>query len=205
MIAQDIIDYANEGELNQLDVQVPQLLRFINLAVIELHTRFRLLAKEVLIETNTLTSIYTVPASDLSQIIGVTDSNGMSCVMNDYAYVNAMNDGGNTSISAYSIITPSYNQIQVVPKVVGLFSVSYSATPPQIQAVTDIINLPSTMTEALLNYIGYRAHGSYNADIKTENNTHYMRFEASCKKLIDLGYAPATAIDQIDIRNKGYI
>jgi hypothetical protein len=61
------------------------------------------------------------------------------------------------------------------------------------------------MAEALLHYVGYRAHGSYDADIKTENNTHYMRFEASCKKLKDLGYAPAVAIDKIDTRDKGYL
>lgn len=211
MTAQDIADYANEGELNQLDIQTPQLLRFINLAVVELHVRFRLQVQEALVSTTIHNSLYTIPAADLSQVLSVTDMYGLPCIMNDYGYTQAMTLAKSSSLysdviySDSSIHTPSYNQIQVVPAVDGTFSVIYSAIPARITALTDILPVPEIMAEALLHYIGYRAHSSYDADIKTENNTHYMRFEASCKKLKDLGYVPVTAVDVINTKDKGYL
>lgn len=211
MTVQDIIDYANEGELNQLDIQNPQLIRFINLAVIELYTRFRLEVKEEIVSTNTAASIYTLAATDLTQILSVTDSAGYPCILNDYNYVLELNAAKASGIytaqvySGYSISTPSYNQIQVLPSVTDTFAVLYTAAPAKLVTVNDIIKVPVIMTEAILHYVGYRAHSSYDADIKTENNTHYMRFEASCKKLKDLGYIPVSAIDKIDSRDKGYL
>ena len=51
----------------------------------------------------------------------------------------------------------------------------------------DELDIPEQYIEPLLHYMGYRAHGSMDGNIQTESNTHYMRFEASCNKLKELG------------------
>jgi hypothetical protein len=39
----------------------------------------------------------------------------------------------------------------------------------------------------MLNYASYKAHSSISGDIKDENNTYYLRYEASCKQLVTSG------------------
>jgi hypothetical protein len=169
------------------------------------------LVKEEIVTTTLATSIYSISSASFVQILSITDMNGLPCVLNDSAYAAVLAENNHSDIytverfSPYAVNTPSYNQIQIIPKVDGAFSVISAALPPTLTTATDIINIPEIMTEALLHYVGYRAHGSYDADIKTENNTHYVRFEASCKKLKDLGYAPVTAMYKMDMRDKGYL
>ena len=69
------------------------------------------------------------------------------------------------------------------------------------------LDLPDQMIEALLHYIGYRAHGAMDANIQTESNTHYMRFEASCTKLRELGVgiAPDDVSMNSRISMKGFV
>ena len=38
-----------------------------------------------------------------------------------------------------------------------------------------------------LKYAGYKAHSAISGDMKDENNTYYMRYESSCKQLINSG------------------
>ena len=54
-------------------------------------------------------------------------------------------------------------------------------------SLTQKIPIPPQLIEPLLHYIGYRAHGSMDGNIKAENNTHYMRFVASCDRIEQLG------------------
>jgi hypothetical protein len=61
------------------------------------------------------------------------------------------------------------------------------------------------MLEALLHYIGYRAHGSINGNVNQENNTHYMRFDKSCNLLAREGYAVEVLTPERAIEAKGFI
>ena len=39
----------------------------------------------------------------------------------------------------------------------------------------------------MLNYSAYKAHVTTSGGMQDENNTYYMRYEASCKQLINSG------------------
>ena len=55
--------------------------------------------------------------------------------------------------------------------------------------------VPLQLTEALLHYIGYRAHGAMNGSIEAETNTHYQRFEASCQRAIAQGMYTSDSLE----------
>ena len=55
--------------------------------------------------------------------------------------------------------------------------------------------IPLQLTEALLHYIGYRAHGAMNGSIEAETNTHYQRFEASCQRAVAQGMYTSDSLE----------
>jgi len=63
----------------------------------------------------------------------------------------------------------------------------YAAAPKKAAKVTVDLKINEVYTEALLNYSAYKAHGAISGDMKDENNTYYLRYEASCKQLINSG------------------
>jgi len=176
MTIQDVIDDVAQGELKQLSVKDDPVavISYINLGLIELYKRFSLRTEEVVIPLSATKTIYTLP-DDCQSILEVLDEKG------DWYSINDEDD-------ALSILTPSYNTIQVPnPEDGAAISIIYSALPVRVQVTTDILPLPLSLLDALYNYIGYRGHGAVNGELKTENNSHYMRFEANCKKAKDLG------------------
>jgi len=47
----------------------------------------------------------------------------------------------------------------------------------------EIIDIPDTFINALILYVGFISHASMDSNIKSENNTYYMRYTAECKRL----------------------
>lgn len=196
MTVADVIEYAKYGELAQLSVvkqlkcNTPtevvdaekQVISYINLALIELYKRFNLRTEETTITMTAVNTIYSITESELNSIYSVYAEDGTSYVLNDENNPNA-------------ILTPSYNTIQIPnPSAGGIVYIVYNASPTPIvwndNLTAIVVPLPPAMVEPLLHYIGYRAHGAMNGEINSENNTHYMRFEASCKNLKELGIVP---------------
>jgi hypothetical protein len=68
-----------------------------------------------------------------------------------------------------------------------------------------VIPLPPQYIEALFNYVGYRGHGSVTGDIKTENNTHYMRFEKSCNTIEAMGLILTEDLVSYKFGNRGFV
>ena len=193
MTIQDVINDVAQGELKQLAVKDDSVavISYINLGLIELYKRFTLKTSEIIIPLIALQTIYTMP-DDYQSILEVLDENG------DWYSVNDEDD-------ALSILTPSYNTIQVPnPQDGAAISVIYTALPVRIIAATEILPLPLSLLDALYNYIGYRGHGSVNGDLKTENNSHYMRFEANCKKAKDLGVITSDDVVNTKLVDRGF-
>jgi len=193
MTIQDVIDDVANGELKQLAVKtdVPAVLSYINLGLIELYKRFSLKTDEVVIPLSGLQTIYTMP-ENFQNIIEVVNEAG------DYYTINDEDD-------ALSILTPTYNTIQVPnPEDGAAISVIYTALPDRVTSVNETLPLPSSLLDALYNYIGYRGHGSVNGDLKTENNSHYMRFEANCKKAKDLGVMTSDDVVNTKLIDRGF-
>lgn len=185
MTVQDVITLAQQGELKNIKVKTDtdSVLGFINLGMIELYKRFPLKTEEHIITLVEGTDIYTMPSDYMWMLTAYEEVDENS---DEVVKVVPINEEDNP----YSINTVSWNKVQVPVNVDGAYiSIIYVAQPAILtQAnLNDDIDLPPQMIEALLNYIGYRGHGSLDGAINAENNTHLMRFEASCKRIVKEG------------------
>ena len=178
MTVNDVATQLKYGELRAVASKhdLPAIVSYINLALIDLYGKFKIARSEQLIDLVDNTSIYT-----LNSNVMVVET-----VFNELGEL-AVNDDSNIN----SVFTPSYDTLQVPNAKTGAqVSVLYIASPEALVADTDdaitnaqIVRIPPQLLEPLLHYIGYRAHMSMNGDIKAENNTHYIRYNASCKRI----------------------
>ncbi len=206
-----IIRQARSGELKSLsakDKTDEVIIDFINLALVALYSRFRLVTGEAIISVRVGDTIYDLTDTDdttlsdgpVMQILEAFDENGSIPINDD-------ND-------PYSIYTVGVNKVQVpVTADDAYISLIYRAEPAEVlytdtgtTGVADnvVIALPSVLLEPLLHYIGYRAHGSVNGEIQAENNTHLMRFEASCKRITALALLPVDQYNR-NVSKKGFL
>jgi len=206
MTVAQVIAQARSGELNGLSAESyddAKLLNYINLGVLELYKRFALKVSEALITMpDDVTTIFTLSAldpnvhlgdGDLMYVIAAYDEKG------DWININAPDD-------PLSILTPTFNTVQVPnPVAHAVISIIYAPEPPMIQSTSDDLPLPATLLEALLHYIGYRAHGALNGNLQAENNSHYQRFELSCAKAKNLGVVTADNMMTRPVEAKGFI
>lgn len=217
MTANEVIALAKVGELSKLSIAIKDdntvLLGFINLGLVELYKRFPLKNDEAIVALRDGKTIYKLDGTDTDVSMG-----------EPFMYLlGAYEDGTDTDFSAsalslpineedniYSVNSISYNSIQIPLVTTGAYiSLIYVAKPTKVTTLTldEELDLPDQMIEALLHYIGYRAHGAMDANIQTESNTHYMRFEASCNKLKELGVgiAPDDVSMNSRISMKGFV
>lgn len=191
MTVREVLSLAKYGELRTLAVKDSDemVVGFLNMALIELYKRFPIETDETILTLQDNVDIYTLP-SDCMYIIGAYQEIEET-VGNARVEELPINDENNP----YSINTVSWNKVQVPYSVSGGYiSIIYVSSPQYIvySEVDDSylnteLALPTQMIEALLHYMGYRAHGATNGEINAENTTHYMRFEASCTRIKELG------------------
>jgi len=204
MIIARAVAQARSGELNNLSsvkFSDDKIIEYINLGVIELYKRFNLATGEAIVTMRAGKTIYKLDGSDVDvnlegpfmYIQGVYDESGEEMT------VNAERD-------PLSILTPSYNTIQVPSPADGdVLSVIYGEEPPYATAVTDVLAIPVTLLEALLNYVGYRAHGAVDGNIRAENSTHYQRFEQSVARAKALGVVNSDDVLNTTTEEKGFV
>jgi len=180
--AQEVIDLARNGELKQLAIKtdVDAVIGFINLGLLELYKRFPIETKEFIITMVNGVGEYSLP-SDFMWIVsayGEVPINGTQITVNQLPI--------NDETDPLSINTVAWNKVQIPSGVTGEYvSVIYVPSPVPVTTLTltDPLPIPDQFIEALLNYIGYRGHGSVDGKINTESNTHYQRFEASIARI----------------------
>ena len=181
MTVGDIVTQLKYGELKSLALKddTAAIVSFLNLGLIELYGRFRLVRGEQIINLVDGQSTYSLE-SDCALIEAVYDEAGEELSINEDDVVT-------------SVFTPSYNTIQVPNAATGVqLSILYIQNPilldpSNVNILTTEVPIPAQLIPSLLHYIGYRAHGSMNGDIKAENNTHLMRYESSVRRVKDLG------------------
>jgi len=175
-----------EAELKQLSVKDDQfaVMGYLNMGVLELHKRFPIWKETATITMVEGTTRYKLDGIDANVTIDLSDHDVLFIeeVLDDEDEPMSLNDDKD-SLGA---MTPKPHILDIpVPVLTGDIKVGYRASPKFMTLETDIIPIPPQFYEALFNYVGYRGHGSVKGDIKSENNTHYMRFEKSCN-LIDM-------------------
>ena len=211
-----IIRQARNGELKALspgDKTDEVVIDYINLAMIALYSKFQLKTDEAIIELSSARTLYKLNGEDTAvrvdgqikteddvmQLIGAYDEKGPIAINNEH--------------EPYSIYQTSYNTVQVpMPEDGAYVGIIYKAGPEDIvytdsgdgSANDQEVALPMQLLEALLHYVGYRAHGSLDGAIDAENNTHLMRFKASCDEAIRNGVIPADSLEMTNDR-KGFV
>ena len=203
MTIQYVIDMARTGELKNLAVKddTAAIINYITLGMIELYKRFPIKTKEYILALSDNQDIYSLP-NDCMWIVAAYDEvpEGSSAVVN----VVPINEEDNPM----SLNTVSWNEVQVPISVTGAYiSIIYVSAPDAI-TVDDIeeeIDIPPQMLEALLHYIGYRAHGAVEGNIEAGNNTHYQRFEVSCGRIEQKGMLTSDDLDMSARGMKGFV
>lgn len=213
MTVREIITLAQSGELLQISPTIRDndntVVAFINLGLIEIYKRFILRTEEAILTLKDGKTVYKLDGTDTTTVL----VNGVEipCVVmgpSKYMYMVAaygpgLNEGDYTSNdivlpineedNPLSINTVSYSEVQV-PLITetSQISIIYATLPNKVDTTVVgwdslEVDIPDQFTETLLHYIGYRGQGAMDANIQAESNTHYMRFEASCNKLRELG------------------
>ena len=207
MTIKQVVKLAQAGELSNIAVKanIDAIVGYINLGLLELYKRFPISVKEHVVTLLDNTDVYTMP-SDYMWLIsayGEVPEDDLTSVVN----LLTINEEDNP----LSINTPSWNTVQIPLSVAGAYvSLIYVAAPGVIEYVagTDTytiggvsateIPMPVQMVEALLHYIGYRAHAAMDGNIQAENSTHYTRFEQSCNRIKDLGMSSSDDLSMYD-------
>ena len=218
MLISDVIKQAQSGELSNLSVKddIASIIQFINLGLIALYKRFNLSTGEVVIELGKVTG-----ATDSYVRISDTEyqlPEGAGTVLEAYEEDGTMIPI-NVEDDPYSILTPSWNTVQIPVATKGAFvSIMFAKDPIPIKYTpgadiddvdafsNPVLQLPTTLLEALLHYIGYRGHGAIDGNVEAENNTHLMRFNAECDNVKKIGAVTADDMTSSgNLNKKGFV
>lgn len=198
MKIQDIIDLAKYSEASGTAIKdnTDVLILFLNAGMTELYKRFPILTNEHIVTLVEGTTTYSLPTDFMYAMSAYeeVDINGTMTVSEV-----AINDESNDR----SIFFPNHKEVQIPASENGAFiSIIYVAKPPYYTNadLTNEIDLPDTLVDCLLHYIGYKAHLGIRSDGQSETNAHYLRFERSCDKARELGVSHP--IDSLHTSNR---
>ena len=201
---------AKAGELKNLVLDTDTILAALNLGIIELYKRFPLRVEEAIVTLGNK-EYYKMDGTD-PDVDMPTDAPYMWIVraygevpMDCDVSVNELpiNDEDNL----LSINTINWCTIQVPAGIDNeTISLIYVAAPVLLTAgdLNKTLPIPPQLYEALLHYVGYRAHGALDGNIQAENSTHYQRFEASCQRAKESGMYTTDSME-MDRDMKGFV
>lgn len=201
---------AKAGELKNLVLDTDTILAALNLGIIELYKRFPLRVEEAIVTLGNK-EYYKMDGTD-PDVDMPTDAPYMWIVraygevpMDCDVSVNELpiNDEDNL----LSINTVNWCTIQVPAGIDNeTISLIYVAAPVLLTAgdLNKTLPIPPQLYEALLHYVGYRAHGALDGNIQAENSTHYQRFEASCQRAKESGMYTTDSME-MDRDMKGFV
>lgn len=213
MTANEVMTLAKAGELLQLSPVLRTdevLVGWINLGTLEIYKRFTLKTEEALITLVEGKTIYSIDGTDPDvELSGnlplyVIGAYGIASDLTITQNMTSLPLNVEDNVESVNVI--GYDKVQVPLITEGsLISLIYAAKPNvvTVHALNEQIDLPDQFVEPLLHYIGYRAHGSMDGNIQTESNTHYMRFEAACERIKQLGVGISSDDINMDQRLAG--
>jgi len=196
MNVSNAIEMMREAELKQLAVKDNKIaiLGFINLGILELYKRFRLAESEAIINKVYGVTEYSLDGTDVNVTI---DLEGKQLVL-----IEKKSNEASFRMPTYNtVVIPDPEKEEDIEDVI----VYYRYAPDFLVHEKQEIPLPPQFFEALFHYVGYRGHSSVRGDAKTENNTHYMRFDKSCNNIIYNGLFIQEEITSAKWENRGFV
>ena len=98
----------------------------------------------------------------------------------------------------------NYRSFLLKNPIVGHVYAMYKADSIKIQDENDVIDLPNSMTDALLNYVAYMSHSSINKEGVSEADTWHRKFNASCVELDMKGYRVPLNTESLSVQDRGF-
>lgn len=205
MIVQDIVNAAKFSELSStaLKDNTEAIITFMNLGLLELYKRFPIKTAEATYNVGSSTVLYALPDNFMYPVAVYGENKEGVVDVNVKLPINEDSDD-------QSVFFPNHKQVQVSSDIKGSkISVIY-VTKPESYTIDNLnaeVDLPETLIEALLHYVGYKAHLGIRGDGQSENNAHYLRFDASCRKARELGVAyPMDSYKMSErLTNRGFV
>lgn len=195
MRVSDVMEMAKASMLTNLVVSKNDvaLMGYINLGVSELYRRFNLRIEVETILTNPDLALYELRSKNVDLLLSVYNGKGEELKQTDIL-------GG-----FYDYKVMNYRSFLMrSPKNDALFAV-YKASPERLTSPDDYIDLPDSMFDALLSYVGYMGHSTINKDNINEASAYAKRFDSSCQDLENQGYRVSLTTESISLRVKGYV
>ncbi len=197
MLASEAITNLSNSEMKQLYAKTDNtaMIGYLNEAILALHKRFNLWQDEAIVTHATDVVQYKLDGIDPNVAIDLSDKK-LLLITEAYDY-----EGTELSLNdeddIYGAVTPKYNWIEF--PLAGLavgedFSFIFRAAPLDMTAVTDTIDLPPTLEEAMYFYVAFRAHASQKGTKETENMNHFAKFNDSCDRAQALGLIVAESV-----------
>lgn len=206
MIVQEVIDLSKYSELSGLAIKEDNgaIVAFINMGIMELYKRFPLEIKEIVVDLEEAKVFYDLPSDFMYPLEAYGE------ISTEYEEIEAPNIAINDVDDPLSIFFPSHNKVQIPSSKLGEHvSIVYVAKPARVSKdnLEAELPIPDSLVEALLFYIGFRAHTGIRSDQQSQNSIHWIRFDQSCKKARELGVAyPLDSWSMSErIGNRGFV
>ena len=205
-----IIKQARRGELSGLSDKAKTdeaIVDYTNRALTTIYNRFQLRNEEAIITLVDGKTIYRLDGSDADV--------SMTAVNEFISITKAFDEAGEIPINDdsddRSIYTVGYNAVQVPLTATGSYiSVVYRAGATEIEYSAleeegfDNVPLPNSLMEALLNYVAYVAHKSYDDPTQANSISYLKLFNESCREAENFGLVPADTYSR-DRSVKGFV
>jgi len=176
---------------------------FINLANIELHKKFNIRQKDLELDFALNGEEFNLP-DEFMHAISCIFTDGDEIAINNDKIV--LVDGVDTLVSVLF-----KDPAKVTIKGTDAdgrkdMLLTYAAAPKLAKSISTNLQLPQLYTEALINYVAYKAHATITGDMKAENNTYYLRYNESCKQINLLGLRNPDNLDaNTKLEDSGFI
>jgi hypothetical protein len=176
----DIVSLAKYSELNTLAVKdnVPAIVSFINLGLLELYSQFNLYSEEYMIALVDGQTIYDLPENFMYMTGAFEAPPEGSCQNSLPLPINEENN-------PLSLNTINYRQVQIPLSTGGAYiSVIYTPKPETftIEDLDEEVPLPDNLIQPLLNFIAYKGHGAIRVEGQGDSDIYFARFRRSCEE-----------------------
>ena len=217
MYVSDYLSHITKGEVKQLYVSdigttspstlqkanIAILISYLNEANLEIHKHFGLIQKELVLTDVINNSLHSVPV-DFLYAISAEFNDGTEVAINNERTNFVDKVDYNVSLlfpAPFKILVKGTDNLKRDD-----ISVVYVSTPPVLTLTTQFVDLPQVYNEALYNYVAYKAHASIKGDMKEENNTYYLRYQASLKNIRLLGMTNSDNLDSnVKLTDRGFV
>jgi hypothetical protein len=210
MLVSDFISLVKEGSLNQTTITEASLIKFINIGLIELFSKFNLSNPTEVITVTEGISEYCLPEEFIS-VISITtsgeyfrDNLGVIAPITDTTFDVPVNVQGD-----FNSVFHNSNLVLTVPlQVTGQkYTIVYRAAPTTLtsQMLSSTLDVLPQYLEPLMLYVTYLGFMQNGGGTPTDTNLYLSRYKAAVQELINVGsYQNHYSLDN-KFYNRGFV